>query len=97
MSACMKALDPTPGFPAYTGPYKVGTIDVEIPVAELESPAPAPAGAAQIPTVLFRVWYPCVEDAKEGGIDWLPKPQRKHARAYTKFLGAGAGMASFIS
>lgn len=97
MSAYLKSLDPTPSFPPYTGPYKVGSIDVEIPTSALSSPSPAPAGADKIQTVLCRLWYPCVEDAAEARVTWLPRPQREHVAAYSRFLGAGSRMASVIS
>jgi platelet-activating factor acetylhydrolase len=97
MSAYLKSLSLTPSFPPYTGPYKVGSIDVEIPVSALSSPSPAPVGAENIHTILFRIWYPCVDDAAETPITWLPKPQREHVAAYSRFLGAGNRLANFIS
>ncbi|KAL1636682.1 hypothetical protein SLS58_009669 [Diplodia intermedia] len=36
--AWLSTLNPVPGFPEYSGPYTVGSFDVEIPVSELESP-----------------------------------------------------------
>jgi platelet-activating factor acetylhydrolase len=85
-----------PSFPEYTGPYTVGTIDVEIPVAELEAPSPAPDDS--IPTVQFRIFYPCEADSNATkGITWLPLPQRAHVSAYTKFMGASSRLAEVIS
>lgn len=99
MASYLKSINPTPGFPEYTGPYKVGTIDVEIPVSELESPSTlVPDTTKELPTVLFRIWYPCVDDGKKHDkITWLPQPQREHISAYSRFLGAGKTAASIIS
>lgn len=89
-------MSPVPSFPAYTGPYRVGTIDVEIPVSELQSPSSAPDES--IATLQFRVFYPCDRDAKSaGGVNWLSKPQRGYVSAYTRFLGAGTTLAGVIA
>lgn len=97
MISYLSRLSPVPRFPEYTGPYKVGTIDVEIPVAELESPSPAPE--ERIPTVQYRIFYPCEPDAKGAGksVNWLPNPQQGYVSAYTRFLGAGPVLAEVIS
>ncbi|CAI4212622.1 unnamed protein product [Parascedosporium putredinis] len=52
------SLSPVPSFPDYTGPYRVGTVDVEIPIDELYSPSPRPAGAEHVSTVAMRIFYP---------------------------------------
>ncbi|KAJ4316230.1 hypothetical protein N0V94_005578, partial [Neodidymelliopsis sp. IMI 364377] len=49
----LKNINPTPAFPAYTGPHKVGSIDVEIPTSELENPSDD-TPPADLPTVAFR-------------------------------------------
>ncbi|KAI1496541.1 platelet-activating factor acetylhydrolase, isoform II-domain-containing protein [Biscogniauxia marginata] len=98
-SSLLWRLNPVPGFAEYTGPYKVGTVDVEIPVSELDSPAPAPDAAAGIETVQFRIFYPCQPDARGKRITWLPAPQRDHLSAYIQFLGVRtlwAQAASFL-
>jgi platelet-activating factor acetylhydrolase len=96
MASYLKNLSPVPGFPEYTGPYKVGTIDVEIPVTELEAPSPAPDDS--IATVQFRIFYPCEADPKTTKrVGWLPSPQREHVSAYTRFLGASSRLAEVIS
>ncbi|KAI1843984.1 hypothetical protein JX266_009850 [Neoarthrinium moseri] len=92
----LNKLNPVPGFSEYSGPYKVGTVDVEIPVAELESPAPAPDGV-DIETVQFRIFYPAQPDSKGKKITWLPAPQRNHLSAYIKFLGVGTLVAEAVS
>ncbi|CAJ2507577.1 Uu.00g087630.m01.CDS01 [Anthostomella pinea] len=90
-------LNPVPRFPEYSGPYQVGTVDVEIPVSELDSPAPAPDNTAEIETVQFRVYYPCHPDSRGKRITWLPAPQRDHLSAYMQFLGVGNFMAQAVS
>lgn len=89
-------LNPVPGFAAFSGPYKVGTVDVEIPVDELDSPAPAPDGT-DIETVQYRIFYPTTADSTGKNITWLPAPQRPNLAAYVKFLGAGPLLADAIS
>lgn len=97
LSAYLSKFNPVPAFPEYTGPFKVGTIDVEIPVADLPSPAPRPENASDIPTVLFRVFYPAVPESNEKLISWLPAPQRHYVSAYTKFMGVGHTLAELLS
>ncbi|KAG9252271.1 platelet-activating factor acetylhydrolase, isoform II-domain-containing protein [Emericellopsis atlantica] len=97
MASYLSRLSPVPAFPDYTGPFKVGTMDVEIPVSDLPSPSPAPENAADIPTVLFRIFYPAVDESDEKCIPWLPNPQRHHISAYTRFVGVGNTLAEFLS
>ncbi|CAM1508041.1 Fc.00g048890.m01.CDS01 [Cosmosporella sp. VM-42] len=97
MASYLSRLSPVPAFPEYTGPYKVGTVDVEIPVSELKSPSPVPEGADNIHTVQFRIFYPAVPESNEKRISWLPNPQRQNLVAYTKFLGIGNMLAEFLS
>ncbi|KAI0536587.1 phospholipase A2 [Xylaria digitata] len=96
-SSLLSKLNPVPRFPEFTGPYKVGTVDIEIPVCDLESPAPAPENAAEIETIQFRVFYPCDSNATGKRITWLPAPQRDYLSAYIKFLGVGAFLAQAAS
>lgn len=97
MATYFSRLSPVPAFPEYTGPYKVGTVDVEIPISELHSPSPAPDDAKDIHTVQFRVFYPAAPESNERRISWLPTPQRQHLVAYTKFLGIGSMLAEVLS
>lgn len=92
----LSKLNPVPVFPEFSGPYQVGTVDVEIPIDELESPAPAPKGT-NIETVQFRIFYPIQPDTKGKKITWLPAPQRHHMAGYVKFLGAGPLLADAVS
>jgi platelet-activating factor acetylhydrolase len=96
MTSYLSRLSPVPSFSPFTGPYRVGTIDVELPVAELESPSPAPT--EDIPTIQYRIFYPCEPDAKcKKNVNWLPQPQRGYVSAYTRFLGASTTLAELIS
>ena len=88
---------PVPQFPAYTGPHKVGTVDVEIPVDKLRSPCETPEEAVGIHTIQFRIFYPAVPDSAGQRITWVPAPQRLHLAAYSQFLGAGPKLASLLS
>ncbi|KAF5027410.1 hypothetical protein F66182_487 [Fusarium sp. NRRL 66182] len=97
MSSYLSRLSPIPAFPDYTGPYKVGTVDVEIPVSELEAPSAAPEGVDNIHTVQYRMFYPAVAQSSEKRISWLPNPQRQNLVAYTRFLGVGSMLAEFLS
>ncbi|KAH8177139.1 platelet-activating factor acetylhydrolase, isoform II domain-containing protein [Sarocladium implicatum] len=97
MAGYLSSLSPIPAFPDYTGPYKVGTVDVEIPVSEVPSPANAPDAADGIETIQFRIFYPAVDASNQKYISWLPAPQRHHVSAYTRFLGFGGALAELFS
>ncbi|CAF9941676.1 MAG: hypothetical protein ALECFALPRED_009260 [Alectoria fallacina] len=94
MSYLLSRLNPVPSFPAYTGPYKVGTQEIEIPISDLPTSCPPPD--ADITTVSFRIFYPC-EPTQPKSVYWLPSPQREYFRAYARFLSAGPRLASFLS
>lgn len=85
----LRRINPTPAFPAHTGPYKVGSVDVEIPTSGLESPT-GDAPPAHLPTVAFRMFYPCKQDSDQNAVKWIPSPQRDMIAAYAKFLGANS-------
>ncbi|KAF1924787.1 uncharacterized protein M421DRAFT_71580 [Didymella exigua CBS 183.55] len=92
----LKNINPTPAFPAYTGPHKVGSIDVEIPASELENPSDD-APPADLATVAFRVFYPCRPDSEQKAVRWIPTPQREYIAAYARFLGANSAFAGVFS
>ncbi|KAK4986688.1 hypothetical protein LTR50_005133 [Elasticomyces elasticus] len=93
--AWLSQLSPVPSFPSYTGPYQVGTFHVEIPAADLPSPAPAPDPS--IGTVSFRIFYPCQKPpGHQKPVRWIPQPQRAVVGAFTRFLGAGQRFSEFF-
>ena len=94
--AFLKSINPTPSFPAHTGPYKVGSVDIEIPASELDNPATS-APPADLPTVAFRVFYPCKQESDQKAVRWIPSPQREYIGAYAKFLGANSAFAGVFS
>ncbi|KAK7749697.1 hypothetical protein SLS53_000276 [Cytospora paraplurivora] len=93
----LNKVNPIPILPDYTGPYKVGTADVEIPISDLHAPSSAPSNAADILTVQFRIYYPAQADSNGKRITWLPAPQRSHISGYTKFLGFGSFTSEMLS
>ncbi|KAI9682357.1 MAG: hypothetical protein M1817_000411 [Caeruleum heppii] len=96
MTSLLSRMSPVPGFPNYTGPYKVGTVDLEIPTSELPSPSPQPD--PYINTLQCRIFYPCEEPSKKAKpVRWIPTPQREYVGAYAKFLGAGDAVAELFS
>ncbi|PFH63396.1 hypothetical protein XA68_12360 [Ophiocordyceps unilateralis] len=97
VAAWLSRFNPVPAFPEYTGRFKVGTIDVELPVTSLESPVPTPPNEAGIVTIQFRVFYPAVAESAERRIGWLPSPQRQHVSAYSQFVGLGPALANVLS
>ena len=97
ISSYLSRINPVPAFPPYTGPYKVGTVDVEIPVSDLQSPVPTPENAHHIKTIQFRIFYPAAEGATGKNIPWLPNPQRAYVVGYTQFFGIGPLVAEILS
>ncbi|KAI0594263.1 platelet-activating factor acetylhydrolase, isoform II-domain-containing protein [Biscogniauxia sp. FL1348] len=81
--------------PAYSGPYPVGAIDIEVPL-----PAPRVVDAARfkgtgenafaLQSVLFTLYYPASSDDEAASQrspphDWVPKPISATAEGYAKF------------
>ncbi|KAK3669585.1 hypothetical protein LTR78_010523 [Recurvomyces mirabilis] len=77
--------------PAYTGPYKVGTIDIEAPVEKrnISEARFANGGkpAFELETVLFSLYYPANKDARSHRPHhhWISRPVGLHAEGYARF------------
>jgi len=82
--------------PAYSGPYSVGTMEIEIPVRSPRAFSHIKRNhnhALRIDTVLFSMYYPCELEgySKSGGgkpsrATWLPRPRVLTCKGYAKFL-----------
>lgn len=99
MASWLSGWNPIVSFPSYHGPYEVGTVDVEIPAADLPSPCETPENAAE--TISFRIFYPCHKPEPSEAtrpVRWIPNPQRPTMRAFANFLGVkNPKVASLIS
>ena len=96
MASLLSRLNPVPYFPAYTGPYRVGTVDVELEAGTQPSAGPSPDPA--ISTVSFRIFYPCeIPKKAPKPVYWIPPPQHEVVSAYARFLGASSRLAQFIA
>ncbi|KAJ9633648.1 hypothetical protein H2204_006854 [Knufia peltigerae] len=77
--------------PAYTGPYQVGTIDLEAPCDPRRiNDATLKEGhhpAFQVETVLFTLYYPSVEGARSSKPHhlWIPRPLGIVGAGYARF------------
>lgn len=90
------SLNPLPSFPAYTGPYKVGSSEIEIPISEIPSKSPVPD--AKITSIKFRVFYPTNSDAtSKKSISWLPEPHKDSMAALISFTGASPRIQKLLS
>lgn len=88
MASILSRFNPINSFPEYHGPYSVGTVDVEIPTADLPQPSEAPEGAP--PTVACRIFYPCAKPLSSDAdrpVRWIARPQRLNVAALIQFLG----------
>lgn len=95
MASFFSKLNPTPAFPRHSGPYKVGTVDVEIDSAELQDSSSAFCPAS---TIAFRCFYPCESPSKPNApVYWVQTPQRSTLSAYARFLGAGNAFSDYFS
>lgn len=83
--------------PGYTGPYRVGAVDVEYP---LETPRRVSDArfksksngeyAFEVETVLFTIYYPTSHKVRGSTAEkyyWFPKPVSATAKGYARFLG----------
>ena len=91
----LHALSPVPSFAAYTGPYTVGTREIEVPAPELSLPPPPDSF---ISTINCRIFYPCEGEKNKSKkpVYWLPEPQDEYFRAYARFLHASPWLASLL-
>ncbi|KAF2718661.1 hypothetical protein K431DRAFT_287396 [Polychaeton citri CBS 116435] len=86
------------GFPAYHGPYSVGTVDVELPTADLPQAADPPLDASA--TIAFRIFYPCTPLAakhQERPVHWIQNPQHESLSALFNFLSGHERVSSWSS
>ncbi|KAI1102039.1 PAF acetylhydrolase [Jackrogersella minutella] len=78
--------------PEYSGPYRVGAIDVEIPLAlsrvvDTARFKTTRANAFELETVLFTLYYPTTQDAvsQKPKHYWMSRPVSLIAEGYAKF------------
>ena len=77
--------------PAYSGPYQVGTIDIEAPCEKrrLSDVVLRATGAHpfELDTVLFSLYYPAVKNVptRRPLHNWQPRPLALHAEGYARF------------
>ncbi|KAI1328563.1 PAF acetylhydrolase [Xylariaceae sp. FL0255] len=77
--------------PAYSGPYQVGTIDIEYPVSPTRVLDTArfkgsKEDAFELQTVLFTLYYPAQPGKSHKSKHyWIPKPISVTAKGYAKF------------
>lgn len=83
---------------SFSGPYKVGTIDFEIPIDELQSTSSSPLeNDSKIKTVQYRMFYPCDPNTDKEFANWLPKPQRAYLAGYCRLLNFKNNTADYLS
>lgn len=95
----------TPQFPRLSGPHQVGSIDVEIPVTELDSQACSSSADVfaepedEIKTIQYRIYYPCQPsvDTPYHADYWTPSPQRQYVASLAMFLGIGRWASDILS
>lgn len=81
--------------PAYTGPYSVGMMEIEVPVREprhFSRIKRKKRHALRLDTVLFALYYPsdmgsyATHGEKASRATWLPRPRVQTCQGYAKFL-----------
>ena len=75
-----------PVLPKYSGPYQVGSIDVEIPLTESRK---FDLIETNVESILVRLFYPTNSNAVTKKIKsptWLPQPSMEYAKGYANFL-----------
>ena len=92
----LPSLSPIPSLPAYTGPYKVGSTELEIPVSEIPSESPVPD--SKITSIKFRVFYPTTSNAtSKKSVSWLPEPHKESMAGFISFTGASPRLQKLLS
>ncbi|KAI1323397.1 hypothetical protein F5Y16DRAFT_383883 [Xylariaceae sp. FL0255] len=81
--------------PEYSGPYSVGTMEVEVPARDPRTFSHIKRNHVHIlrmDTVLFSIYYPCdlssysLSRKRPSRATWLPRPRVPTCRGYAKFL-----------
>jgi len=95
-----KVIFPGRALPTYTGPYPVGTMEIEVPAANPRTFSHITRDhkhLLQLETVLMTVYYPVAyhdynlkrRDSRFSRELWLGRPRVDMARGYCKFAGLG--------
>ncbi|KAI0130663.1 alpha/beta-hydrolase [Daldinia grandis] len=93
VSCYLFSLPPFPRpLPNYSGPYPVGAVDIETPLASPRIIDTArfretKENAFELDTVLFTLYYPAIQHAthRQAKHHWIPKPISVTAEGYAKF------------
>jgi platelet-activating factor acetylhydrolase len=94
----LSRFNPVPQFPAYKGPYNVGSFDVEIPVSSLSDASTRTPGPAEgISTVQFRVFYPTSRKDQEAAPIAPTGAAENENEEIEKEATEGKGMAGWAS
>ncbi|KAI1816831.1 hypothetical protein GGS20DRAFT_145532 [Poronia punctata] len=81
--------------PDYSGPYSVGTMDIEVPVRQPRTFSHIKRSHSHVlrmDTVLFTIYYPCESSSysvtanKPSRPTWMPRPRVSTCRGYARFL-----------
>lgn len=102
-------LFPGRSLPTYTGPYSVGTMEIEVPVDNPRHFSKIKRNhkyALQLETVLMTIYYPVSHEAHQADVQdpyrysrqlWLGRPRLGMAHGYARFAGLGAwGLPIFL-
>ncbi|KAI0174079.1 platelet-activating factor acetylhydrolase, isoform II-domain-containing protein [Pestalotiopsis sp. NC0098] len=80
--------------PAYSGPYDVGTVDIEVPAVQPRKFSDAVhketgEPAFQLETVMFSIFYPAERGihSKKPKHTWIPESGKLYAEGYARFAG----------
>ena len=71
-----------PSLPKYPGPFTVGSVEIEVPLATCRN---FEVTETAVETILVRLFYPCEKGGK-GRPGWLPQPSMEYAKGYAAFL-----------